>query len=421
VAEKYNVLVIGGGGREHAIAWALKKSPKIDKLYCLPGNAGIAELAECAHIAATDIDGILAYLDEHKDINYAVVAPDDPLAMGLVDILNEKGYRTFGPKKDAAIIESSKAYAKSLMKKYDIPTADYEVFEDYDGAVNYLKTAKYPLVVKADGLALGKGVIICQDFDAAQGALTDIMLNKKFGVSGNKVIIEEFLTGFEVSVLAFTDGQTLIPMPPSQDHKRVYDFDQGPNTGGMGAFTPSPKFTKELQEKAFNTIFLPTIKALQAEGRVFSGVIYFGLMVNGEDIKVLEYNARFGDPETQSVLPLLITDLFEIFLAINQKRLDNIDIEWSNNAAVCVVLASGGYPESYIKGYPIEIGETDDNIIIFHAGTAVKDNRLVTNGGRVLGVTAVAQDLNTAREAAYKNINQINFKDKHFRKDIGIK
>jgi phosphoribosylamine--glycine ligase len=421
LADKYNVLVIGGGGREHAIVWALKKSPKIDKLYCLPGNAGIAELAECANISATDVDGILAYLDEHKDINYVVVAPDDPLAMGLVDILDEKGYKTFGPKKDAAIIESSKAYAKSLMKKYSIPTAEYEVFEDYNAALDYIKTAKYPLVVKADGLALGKGVIICQDLNAAQSALADIMLNKKFGASGNKVVIEEFLTGFEVSVLAFTDGQTLITMPPSQDHKRVFDFDQGPNTGGMGAFAPSPKFTKELQEKAFNAIFLPTIKALASEGRVFSGVIYFGLMVNGEDIKVLEYNARFGDPETQSILPLLKTDLFEIFLAINEKRLDKIDIQWSESSAVCVVMASGGYPESYIKGYPIEIGKLDDNIIIFHAGTAVKYNQLVTNGGRVLGVTAVAQDLKTARDSAYKNINQINFKDKHFRKDIGIK
>ncbi|HEY8443747.1 MAG TPA: phosphoribosylamine--glycine ligase [Clostridia bacterium] len=421
MADQYNVLVIGGGGREHAIVWALSKSPKIKKLYCLPGNAGIARLAECADIAATDIDGILAYLNLHKDINYVVVAPDDPLAMGLVDILNEKGYKTFGPKKDAAIIESSKAFAKSLMKKYNIPTADYQVFDNYDEADNYLKTAKFPLVIKADGLALGKGVVICQDYNSAQKALADMMLNKKFGSSGDRVVIEEFLTGFEVSVLAFTDGQTLIPMPPSQDHKRVFDFDQGPNTGGMGAFAPSPKFTKDLQEKAYNTIFLPTIKALQAEGREFCGVIYFGLIVNGSDIKVLEYNARFGDPETQSVLPLLKTDLFEIFLAVNEKRLDKIDIQWRDSAAVCVVMASGGYPESYKKGYPIEIGELDDNVLVFHAGTALKDGRLVTNGGRVLGVTAVASNLNEARDLAYKNISKINFKESHFRKDIGIK
>ncbi|HEY8423761.1 MAG TPA: phosphoribosylamine--glycine ligase [Clostridia bacterium] len=421
MADKYNVLVIGGGGREHAIVWSLSKSPLVNKLYCLPGNAGIAELAECEDIAATDIDGILAFLERHKDINYVVVAPDDPLAMGLVDILNEKGYMTFGPTKAAAMIESSKAFAKGLMKKYNIPTADYQVFDNYDDALNYLKTAKYPLVVKADGLALGKGVTICQDYETAKIALTDMMINKKFGSSGDKAVIEEFLQGFEVSVLAFTDGETLIPMPPSQDHKRAFDQDQGPNTGGMGTFAPSPKFTKEMQEKAYREIFLPTIKALKAEGRSFSGVIFFGLIVNGADIKVLEYNARFGDPETQSVLPLLKTDLFEIFLAVNQKKLNQINIEWSDKSAVCVVMASGGYPGGYQKGYPIEIGELDENIIVFHAGTAVKDSRLVTNGGRVLGVTAVAQDLKTARELAYKNVQKIKFQDAHFRKDIGIK
>ncbi|HHW90128.1 MAG TPA: phosphoribosylamine--glycine ligase [Clostridiales bacterium] len=421
MADRYNVLVIGGGGREHAIIWVLSKSSKVNKLYCLPGNAGITQLAHCQNIAATDIDGILAFLDEHKDINYVVVAPDDPLAMGLVDILNQKGYMTFGPKKDAAIIESSKAYAKSLMKKYNIPTADYEIFDNYDKAIKYLKTAKYPLVVKADGLALGKGVIICQDFDTAQTAVQDMIIDKKFGASGNKVVIEEFIKGFEVSVLAFTDGQTLVTMPPSQDHKRVFDQDLGPNTGGMGTFAPSPKFTKQMQDYAYHNIFMPTIKALQAENRSFSGVIFFGLIIDGDDIKVLEYNARFGDPEAQSVLPLLKTDLFEIFLAINEKRLDKINIEWSEDCAVCVVMASGGYPGHYQKGYPIDIGALDDNILLFHAGTAIKDNKIVTNGGRVLGVTAIAQDLLSARESAYKNIQKINFIDKHFRKDIGIK
>lgn len=421
MTDKYNVLVIGGGGREHAIIWALSKSPKVNKLYCLPGNAGIAKFAQCQDISATDIDGILAFLDEHKDINYVVVAPDDPLAMGLVDILNKKGYMTFGPTKDAAIIESSKTYAKSLMKKYNIPTADYEVFDNYDNAIEYLKTAKYPLVVKADGLALGKGVVICQDFDSAQTAVADMMLNKKFGTSGNKIVIEQFLKGFEVSVLAFTDGQTLVTMPPSQDHKRVFDADQGPNTGGMGTFAPSPKFTQKMQDYAYHNIFMPTLKALQAENRTFTGVIFFGLIIDGDDIKVLEYNARFGDPETQSVLPLLKTDLFEIFLAINEKRLDKINIKWSTDSAVCVVMASGGYPGDYQKGLPIEIGDLDDNIIVFHAGTTTKDNQLVTNGGRVLGVTAIAQDLQTARESAYQNIQKIIFKDSHYRKDIGIK
>lgn len=419
--KRYNVLVVGGGGREHAIVWALKKSPKIDKLYCVPGNAGIAELAYCEDIAATDIEGILGFLDRHKDINYVVVAPDDPLALGLVNILNQKGYMTFGPTKEAAIIESSKAFSKNLMKKYNIPTADYQVYNDYNKALEYIKTAKYPLVVKADGLALGKGVIICDDFDTAYNAIKDMMQNDKFGNSGHTVVIEEFLKGFEVSVLAFTDGKTIVTMPPSQDHKRVFDYDKGLNTGGMGAFAPSKKFTDKMYDYAKRHIFEPTIKALERENRPFSGVIYFGLMVDGDDIKVLEYNARFGDPETQSILPLLKTDLFEIFLAVIEKRLDKIKIEWSDNFAVCVVMASGGYPQEYKKGEPIEIGQLEDNVIVFHAGTKLIDNKFVTNGGRVLGVTAVADSMDKARQAAYESVKNIHFNNAHYRKDIGIK
>lgn len=416
-----NILIIGGGGREHAIAWALKKSPKVEKLYCLPGNAGIAEIAHCENILATDFDGILKFLDTHKDINFTVVAPDDPLALGLVNLLESKGYKAFGPTAEAAIIEGSKAFSKNLMKKYNIPTAEYEVFDDAAKAKEYIKTAKYPLVVKADGLALGKGVIICNDIDAAMQAIADIMENKVFGKSGNKVVIEEFLTGFEVSVLAFTDGKTLYPMPSSQDHKRVYDNDQGLNTGGMGTFSPSKKYTDKLAKKANDEIFIPTMQALNSEGRVFKGVIYFGLMIDGENIKVLEYNARFGDPETQSILPKLKTDLVDVMLAIMEERLADIKIEWSDDAAVCVVMASGGYPKEYKKHIPITIGELDDDIIVFHAGTAKKDGQLVTNGGRVLGVTAMGKDIEQAREKAYKNVAKINFEGAHYRKDIGIK
>lgn len=419
--KKYNVLVIGGGGREHAIVWALRKSSHIDKLYCLPGNAGIAMLAQCEDIAATNIEGILKFLDVHKDINYVMVAPDDPLALGLVNILSEKGYMTFGPTKEAAIIESSKAFSKGLMKKYNIPTADYQVFQDYQKAYEYLKTAKYPLVVKADGLALGKGVIICDDFQTAHNAVNDMMQNDMFGNSGHTVVIEEFLKGFEVSVLAFTDGKTIVTMPPSQDHKRAFDFDKGLNTGGMGAFAPSKKFTKPMYDYAMKHIFEPTIQALQRENRVFTGVIYFGLMIDGDDIRVLEYNARFGDPETQSILPLLKTDLFEIFLAVSEKRLDKINIQWQDKTSVCVVMASGGYPQKYKKGETIEIGQLDDNVIVFHAGTKKAKNKLVTNGGRVLGVTAVADSMEEARTLAYNNVNKIRFENAHYRKDIGIK
>ena len=419
--KKYNVLVIGGGGREHAIIWALCKSPLIDKLYCVPGNAGIASLAECEDIAATDIKGILNFLDRHKKINYVMVAPDDPLSLGLINILNEKGYMTFGPTKEAAIIESSKAFSKELMKKYNIPTADYQVFQDYQKAYDYLKSAKYPLVVKADGLALGKGVIICEDFETAHRAIKDMMQDGKFGNSGHTVVVEEFLKGFEVSILAFTDGKTIVTMPSSQDHKRVFDFDKGLNTGGMGAFSPSIKFTNSMYDYAKKHIFEPTIKALESENRPFSGVIYFGLMIDGEDIKILEYNARFGDPETQSILPLLKTDLFEIFLAVSEKRLDKIKIEWEDKTAVCVVMASGGYPKTYKKGEVIDIGQMDDNVIVFHAGTKMIDDKLVTNGGRVLGVTSVADNMEDARTSAYNNVKKIQFNNVHYRKDIGIK
>ena len=350
-----------------------------------------------------------------------MVAPDDPLALGLVNILNEKGYMTFGPTKQAAIIESSKAYSKGLMKKYNIPTADYQVFENYENALTYLKSAKYPLVVKADGLALGKGVIICEDFETANNAVIDMMKNRKFGNSGNTIVIEEFLKGFEVSILAFTDGRTVVTMPPTQDHKRVFDDDKGLNTGGMGTFSPSKKFTKEMYDYAKKHIFEPTINALNSENRTFSGVIYFGLMIDGDDIKVLEYNARFGDPETQSILPLLKTDLFEIFLAVSEKRLDCVKIEWNDKSAVCVVMASGGYPQNYKKGEVIEIGQLDDNVTVFHAGTKLLEGKLVTDGGRVLGVTAIADSMEQARVLAYDNIERIIFNNAHYRKDIGIK
>lgn len=416
-----NVLVIGGGGREHAIVWSLSKSKKVDKIYCIPGNAGISQLAQCVDISATDIYGICGYLSEKKDIDYIVVSPDDPLALGLVNILTEKGYKVFGPTKQAAMIESSKVFSKQLMKKYGIPTAEYQIFDNYNDAAQYISTAKFPLVVKADGLALGKGVYICQKIDEAQNAVKEMIEGGKFGSSGSRVVIEEYLVGFEVSVLAFTDGKTLIPMPSSQDHKRAYDGDLGANTGGMGAFSPSLKYTPDMQKYAYEHIFMPTINALNREGKIFKGVIYFGLMINGNQIKVLEYNARFGDPETQSLLPRLKTDLLDIFLAVTEGKLDKINIEWEDNTAICVVMASKGYPEKYEKGISITIGKTDSDVIVFHAGTKFVDGNLVTNGGRILGITSIAKDIETARELAYKNIEKIHFEGAHYRKDIGIK
>lgn len=416
-----DILVIGSGGREHAICWSLKKSKECNKLYCLPGNAGISEIAECVNISVMDFDAIVTFLKAHANIGMTVVAPDDPLAAGLVDRLETEGFRAFGPNKAAAIIEGSKAFSKELMVKYGIPTAAYEEFTNYNLACEYVKGTDYPLVVKADGLALGKGVIICNNVDEALTALKDMMVDAKFSAAGNKVIVEEFLVGKEVSILSFTDGKTIVPMVSSQDHKRALDNDMGLNTGGMGTFSPSKIYTDELAKEVYDTVIVPTMNAMNAENRKFKGVLYFGLMLTDKGIKVLEYNARFGDPETQVVLPRLKTDLLEIFSAIIDERLDEVNIEWNDDAAVCVILASGGYPENYAKGVPIEIGKLDDGIILFHAGTALKDGELVTNGGRVIGVTALGNTIEDARKKAYKNIENIKFDKMHYRTDIGVK
>lgn len=416
-----DILVIGSGGREHAICWSLKKSKDCNKLYCLPGNAGISEIAECVNISVMDFDAIIAFLKAHANIGMTVVAPDDPLAAGLVDKLEAEGFRAFGPNKAAAIIEGSKAFSKELMVKYGIPTAGYEEFTDYNLACEYVKKSDYPLVVKADGLALGKGVIICNNVKEALTALKDMMIDAKFSSAGNKVIVEEFLVGKEVSILSFTDGKTIVPMVSSQDHKRALDNDMGLNTGGMGTFSPSKIYTESLAKEVYDTVIVPTMEAMNAENRTFKGVLYFGLMLTDKGIKVLEYNARFGDPETQVVLPRLKTDLLEIFNAIIDERLNEINIEWNDDAAVCVILASGGYPENYAKGAPIEIGKLDDGIILFHAGTAFKDGQLVTNGGRVIGVTALGDTIEDARKKAYKNIENIKFDKMHYRTDIGVK
>ncbi|MDE6276013.1 MAG: phosphoribosylamine--glycine ligase [Clostridia bacterium] len=416
-----NVLVIGSGGREHTICWSLAKSPKVDKIYCLPGNGGISQIAECVPISVMDFDAIVDFVDKHKDIELTVVAPDDPLAAGLVDRLEEKGHRAFGPRANAAIIEASKGFSKYLMKKYGIPTANYEEFDNYDKAVEYLAKAKYPLVVKADGLALGKGVIICNTKEEGLTAAKEMMIDSKFKDAGKKVIVEEFMVGQEVSILSFCDGKTIIPMVNARDHKRAYDNDQGLNTGGMGTFSPSAIYTKEVEEEVMNNIILPTVDAMNKEGRTFKGVLYFGLMLTDDGAKVVEYNARFGDPETQVVLPRLKTDLCDIFNAVVDGTLDKINIEWSDGACVCVVMASGGYPESYQKGKEITIGDVADDILIFHAGTAIKDGKLVTSGGRVLGVTAKGKDIHEARAKAYEAVGKIHFDGCFCRSDIGIK
>ncbi len=417
-----SVLVIGGGGREHAICVALAKSPKTGKLYCIPGNAGISQVAECVpSIGVMEFEKIAQFVAAHKDITMTVVAPDDPLAAGLVDYLEERGFRAFGPKANAAIIEGSKAFSKHLMTKYGIPTAEYREFTDYGEAAEYVKNAEYPLVVKADGLALGKGVIICQNVQEGEEAVREMMVDKKFKDAGNKIIVEEFLVGKEVSVLCFTDGQTIVPMVSSQDHKRAHDNDEGLNTGGMGTFSPSKVYTPQLADEVYRDIILPTMNAMNSEGRPFKGVLYFGLMITKKGAKVLEYNARFGDPETQVVLPRLKTDLYEIFDAIIDTRLSDIDIQWTDDACVCVILASGGYPESYKKGVPITIGKLPKDIVLYHAGTAFKDGQLVTSGGRVIGVTAKGKDIEEARKKAYDAIKNIHFDGMFYRHDIGIK
>ncbi|MDD3094440.1 MAG: phosphoribosylamine--glycine ligase [Clostridia bacterium] len=416
------VLVIGGGGREHAVVKKLSESPKINKIYCTPGNAGISQIAQCINIKATDIDGILKFVDENP-MDMVIVTPDDPLALGLVDKLNEKKIRAFGPVAKAAELESSKAFSKNLMKKYKIPTGDFEIFDNAENALKYLKDKKYPLVIKASGLALGKGVIIVSDQEQAEKTIDQMMRNDMFGTSGHTVIIEEFLQGPEVTVLAFTDGNTIKTMPSSQDHKRALDDDKGLNTGGMGAFSPSRHYTKDIEDYCINNIFYPTIKAMKKEDRNFKGVIYFQMMLTKDGPKVIEYNARFGDPETQALLPLLKTDLYDIFNAIIDETLDKIDIIWENKASATIVLASGGYPKEYIKGFKITgIDEVQNNgITVYHMGTAIKDGNIVTNGGRVLCLTATADNVEDAVAKVYNNIEKINFKDMHFRRDIGKK
>ena len=412
------ILVIGSGGREHAVIKAIKKNKNVEKIYALPGNGGIASDAECVAIGAKDIDGIVAFAVEKK-IDYAIVTPDDPLVLGAVDALGEKGIPCFGPNKAAAIIEGSKVFSKDLMKKYGIPTAAYEVFDDAEGAIAYLKeSASFPTVVKADGLALGKGVIIAENYEEAEAAVRSIMEDKVFGKSGDHIVIEEFLTGPEVSVLSFTDGKTLIPMISSMDHKRARDNDEGLNTGGMGTVAPNPYYTEEIAALCMETIFLPTMRAMNAEGRTFRGCLYFGLMLTPKGPKVIEYNCRFGDPETQVVLPLLESDLLDVMMAVTEERLDQIEVKFSDGAACCVIMASDGYPSHYEKGYEITIPEaTEPHVYV--AGAEKKDGKLVNSGGRVLGVTAVEKDLKSAIASAYALTETVHFDNAYYRKDIG--
>lgn len=416
------ILMIGSGGREHALIRKLKESSKAEKIYCAPGNGGISKDAECVDIGAMDIEGMVRFAKDNA-IDLVFVAPDDPLAAGMVDAMEEAGIRAFGPRKNAAIIEASKVFSKNLMQKYNIPTADYAVFSEPEKAMNYIvEKNKYPVVIKADGLALGKGVIIAQSKEEAQEAVKSIMEDKKFGASGNNVVVEEFLTGPEVSVLAFTDGKTLKPMVSSKDHKRALDNDQGLNTGGMGTISPNPFYTDDIAEVCRKTIFEPTVAAMNAEGRSFKGCLYFGLMITPDGPKVIEYNARFGDPETQVVLPRLKTDLVDIVEAVIDEKLDTLNIEWSDEACACVVMASGGYPSSYKKG--IEMFGMDENgqvdgATVYHAGTKFEDGKFYTNGGRVLGITALGSDLKEALDKAYAAVEKISFEGVHYRKDIG--
>ena len=413
------VLVVGSGGREHAICWKLKQSPKVTGLFCAPGNGGIAQIARCVDVKATDVDGMVKWAKENA-MDFVVVAPDDPLALGMVDTLEEAGIPAFGPRANAAVIEASKAFSKELMKKYHIPTARYETFTQLDKALDYIGEQGAPIVVKADGLALGKGVVVAATVDEAKTAAREMMEDKKFGQSGSTVVIEECMTGPEVTVLAFADGEHVYPMPASQDHKRAYDGNRGPNTGGMGAISPPPQYTPETARRCMDEIFLPTIRALKAEGRPFHGVIYFGLMLTPEGPRVVEYNARFGDPECQAVLSLLDSDLLDIFAACREGTLDRTDIRWKDQAACCLVLASGGYPLDYQKGYPISgLEEAGKSAVVFHAGTAEKDGQIVTSGGRVLGVTALGDTLEQAIDNAYAAAKPISFTDMHFRTDIG--
>ena len=416
------ILIVGGGGREHAIAWKLAKSPKVEKMYCAPGNAGIAEVAECVNIGVMEFDKLVAFAKEHE-IDLTVVAPDDPLAAGAVDAFEAAGLRAFGPRANAAILEGSKAFSKDLMKKYGIPTAAYETFNDPEKALAYLETAKMPIVLKADGLALGKGVLICKDLEEAKAGVKTLMMDKQFGSAGDEIVIEEFMTGREVSVLSFVDGKTIKIMTSAQDHKRAKDGDQGLNTGGMGTFSPSPFYTPQVDAFCREHIYQKTVDAMKAEGRELKGIIFFGLMLTADGPKVLEYNARFGDPETQVVLPRMKNDLVDLFEACIDGTLDQIDLEFEDNAAVCVVLASAGYPEHYEKGFEIrglENFKDRDGYYVFHAGSKFDEQgRVVTNGGRVLGVTATGTNLKEARANAYKATEWIDFDNKYMRHDIG--
>ena len=415
------ILIVGSGGREHALAWKIAQSPKAEKIYCAPGNAGIAEYAECVDIGAMEFDKLAAFAKE-KEIDLTVIGMDDPLVGGIVDVFEAQGLRVFGPRKNAAILEGSKAFSKDLMKKYDIPTAAYENFDDPEKALAYLEQADFPIVLKADGLALGKGVLICNTLEEAKDGVKSIMLDKKFGSAGNQMVIEEFMTGREVSVLSFVDGKTIRIMTSAQDHKRALDGDQGLNTGGMGTFSPSPFYTEEVDAFCRKYIYQKTVDAMAAEGREFKGIIFFGLMLTPKGPKVLEYNARFGDPEAQVVLPRMKNDIIDVFEACVDGTLDQIELEFEDNAAVCVVLASDGYPVKYDKGLEIrglENFKDKEGYYVFHAGTKFKDGKIVTNGGRVLGVVATGDDLKKARANAYEAVKLVDFDNKYCRSDIG--
>ncbi len=415
------VLIVGGGGREHAIAQSVAKSPKVEKIYCAPGNAGIAELAECAPIGVMEFDKLKEYAIE-KAVDFVIVAPDDPLVAGLADVMVDAGFKTFGPSKAAAILEGSKAFSKDLMKKYNIPTAAYDTFDDADAAIEYLKGSKFPVVLKADGLALGKGVLICNSYEEAALGVKEIMLDKKFGTAGNRMVIEEFMTGREVSVLTFVDGKNIQVMTSAQDHKRAKDGDEGLNTGGMGTFSPSPFYTDEVDAFCRKYIYQATVDAMRAEGREFKGVIFFGLMLTPDGPRVLEYNARFGDPETQVVLPRMKNDIIEVMEACVDGTLDQITLEFEENAAVCVVLASDGYPLAYEKGFEIkglDAFADKDDYFCFHAGSKLTDGKVVTAGGRVLGITAKGDTLKEARAKAYAATEWVSFENKYMRHDIG--
>lgn len=415
------VLVVGGGGREHALVRKIKESKKVDEIFCTPGNGGISYDAKCFDVAATDIDGVVNLAKEIK-ADLVVVAPDDPLVAGMVDALNEAGFKTFGPRANAAIIEGSKVFSKELMQKYNIPTAEYKVFDNAEEAIDYIKERnEFPTVIKADGLALGKGVIIPENLEDAIAGVKEIMEDKIFGASGNNIVVEEFLTGPEVSVLAFTDGKCVKPMVSSMDHKRALDGDKGLNTGGMGTVSPNPYYTQEVAKECMDKIFMPTINAMNNEGRTFKGCLYFGLMITPKGPKVIEYNCRFGDPETQVVLPRLKTDIVDIFEAIDNETLSDLGVEWSDDACACVIMASGGYPKSYPKGIEItglSNGQLD-GVTVYHAGTKLQDNKLVTSGGRVLGVTALGDTLENALKKSYDAVEKIHFEGAHYRRDIG--